>query len=96
MYGSRSCKHWGRVRPHFGFGISRAARAMSPQAPRNRRFDRWCSGIKVRPRIWNEALPIGNGRLGAMVFGGTARSASSSTRTRSGPANDVTAPTPRH
>jgi alpha-L-fucosidase 2 len=22
--------------------------------------------------IWNEALPIGNGRLGAMVFGGVA------------------------
>ena len=21
---------------------------------------------------WNEALPIGNGRLGAMIFGGTA------------------------
>src|SRR6188474_2597512 len=23
-------------------------------------------------RVWTEALPIGNGRLGAMVFGGTA------------------------
>lgn len=22
--------------------------------------------------IWNEALPIGNGRLGAMIFGGVA------------------------
>src|SRR5690606_20224625 len=23
--------------------------------------------------VWEEALPVGNGRLGAMVFGGTAR-----------------------
>jgi hypothetical protein len=29
---------------------------------------------------WNEALPLGNGRLGAMVFGGPARNASNSTR----------------
>ena len=29
---------------------------------------------------WNEALPVGNGRLGAMVFGGVAKSASNSTR----------------
>src|SRR6476469_6937299 len=24
------------------------------------------------PKVWEEALPIGNGRMGAMVFGGTA------------------------
>jgi alpha-L-fucosidase 2 len=27
----------------------------------------------ANPRVWEEALPIGNGRLGAMVYGGTAR-----------------------
>ncbi|MFN8093855.1 MAG: glycoside hydrolase N-terminal domain-containing protein [Vicinamibacteria bacterium] len=32
---------------------------------------------------WVEALPIGNGRLGGMVFGACRPSASSSTRTRS-------------
>lgn len=31
------------------------------------RYDRPAS-----PRVWEEALPLGNGRLGAMVFGGTA------------------------
>ena len=30
---------------------------------------------------WNEALPVGNGRLGAMVFGEFRRSVYSSTRT---------------
>ena len=25
---------------------------------------------RIRARNWNEALPVGNGRLGAMVFGG--------------------------
>ncbi len=29
------------------------------------------SGTERRPPTWNEALPLGNGRLGAMVFGGT-------------------------
>jgi alpha-L-fucosidase 2 len=28
---------------------------------------------KKPARRWTEALPIGNGRLGAMVFGGVAR-----------------------
>ncbi|MBC7902098.1 MAG: glycoside hydrolase N-terminal domain-containing protein [Gemmatimonadaceae bacterium] len=27
---------------------------------------------KTPAKDWNEALPIGNGRLGAMIFGGTA------------------------
>jgi alpha-L-fucosidase 2 len=26
----------------------------------------------ANPRVWEEALPLGNGRLGAMIFGGTA------------------------
>jgi len=26
----------------------------------------------ANPKVWEEALPIGNGRMGAMVFGGTA------------------------
>jgi alpha-L-fucosidase 2 len=30
----------------------------------------WYTSPAVR---WVEALPVGNGRLGAMVFGGTAR-----------------------
>ena len=29
-----------------------------------------CSGTGTRPRIGGDALPVGNGRLGGMVFGG--------------------------
>ena len=34
------------------------------------RRSRWRSGTGNRPKRWLEALPVGNGRLGAMVFGG--------------------------
>jgi alpha-L-fucosidase 2 len=37
---------------------------------RTRRPDLW---FAQPAKTWNEALPVGNGRLGAMVFGGTAR-----------------------
>ena len=30
-----------------------------------------CIWFKAPARVWNAALPLGNGRLGAMVFGGT-------------------------
>src|SRR6476620_1940970 len=43
---------------------------------------------------WNEALPIGNGRLGAMVFGGTNREQlqlNEETVWSGGPNNNVTA-----
>ncbi|MFM8643185.1 MAG: glycoside hydrolase N-terminal domain-containing protein, partial [Phycisphaerales bacterium] len=47
--------------------ISAVAAAL---APTERMPDLWYA----RPaNNWNEALPVGNGRLGAMVFGGTAR-----------------------
>ncbi|MFM8785715.1 MAG: glycoside hydrolase N-terminal domain-containing protein, partial [Phycisphaerales bacterium] len=47
--------------------ISAVASAL---APTERMPDLWYA----RPaNNWNEALPVGNGRLGAMVFGGTAR-----------------------
>ena len=40
--------------------------------PRNimRQQVRTCFGIPAPAAIWDQALPIGNGRLGAMVFGG--------------------------
>ena len=36
-------------------------------------FSANCLWYKNPARTWNEALPLGNGRLGAMVFGGVAR-----------------------
>ena len=47
--------------------ISAAATAL---APAERMPDLWYAHPA---KTWNEALPVGNGRLGAMVFGGTAR-----------------------
>ena len=44
---------------------------------------------------WVEALPIGNGHFGAMVFGGTPRHATSSTTTRCSRANRTITPTER-
>ncbi len=44
-----------------------ATAAEPPAAPRP---DLW---YPAPAATWNEALPVGNGRLGAMVFGGTAR-----------------------
>jgi pectinesterase len=38
-------------------------------------------------RVWVEALPVGNGRLGAMVFGGVALERIQFNGTRSGPAS---------
>jgi len=48
---------------------------MAPGARASRQGDRAASNDEVLwyrhpAKIWNEALPIGNGRLGAMVFGG--------------------------
>ncbi len=44
---------------------------------------------------WTQALPVGNGRLAAMVFGDPARSICNSTRTPSGRARNATGATPR-
>ena len=46
----------------FGFVFAVAAMAKSPAAPLKMEYD-------APAECWNEALPIGNGRLGAMVFG---------------------------
>ena len=46
------------------------ARHRSQRTPS--RPSRRCSGMTSPRRQWMEALPIGNGRLGAMVFGGVA------------------------
>ena len=44
----------------------------------------WPIWFKQPAKEWVEALPVGNGRLGAMVFGGVFDERCSSTRTRSG------------
>ncbi len=51
-----------------GHGFIAPAAASSPPAAR-------ADGLWYRQpaTVWTEALPVGNGRLGAMVFGGTAR-----------------------
>jgi alpha-L-fucosidase 2 len=39
--------------------------------PKNRRFPANCNcGYEQPAEKWTEALPVGNGRLGAMIFGG--------------------------
>jgi alpha-L-fucosidase 2 len=54
--------------------VPQGAPAPAPSEPsareRTRRPDLW---FAQPAKTWNEALPVGNGRLGAMVFGGTAR-----------------------
>lgn len=42
----------------------------SPEEQEMNKFDLW---YNAPANNWNEALPIGNGRLGAMVFGGVAQ-----------------------
>ncbi|USI72771.1 glycoside hydrolase family 95 protein [Sphingomonas morindae] len=49
-----------------GPGIARAGADAAPDRDTMLWYDRPAS-------VWTEALPIGNGRLGAMVFGGTAQ-----------------------
>ena len=44
---------------------------------------------------WNDALPVGNGRMGGMVFGSLPMSSSSSTRIPSGQAASETGTIPR-
>ena len=45
---------------------------------------RWILWYRQPAKQWTEAMPLGNGRLGAMVFGGVAEDASSSMKTRCG------------
>ncbi len=45
------------------YGADSVADPTTSQVPLNLRFDRPAG-------VWNEALPLGNGRIGAMVFGG--------------------------
>jgi len=47
------------------FGLGSSAAAQDGDASLTLRYDSPAKG-------WNQALPVGNGRLGAMVFGGTA------------------------
>ena len=42
---------------------------VAPQPPANTAQRLW---YRQPAATWNQALPIGNGRLGAMVFGGVA------------------------
>jgi alpha-L-fucosidase 2 len=44
-----------------------AVRAASAETPLVLHYN-----APANPRVWEEALPLGNGRIGAMVFGGTA------------------------
>ncbi len=49
--------------------LSRSAVALAGKAPApEERLTLW---YRQPARVWTEALPIGNGRLGAMIFGGT-------------------------
>jgi alpha-L-fucosidase 2 len=49
-------------------GPARQSRAASTAVPPPAALRLW---YRAPAASWNEALPIGNGRLGAMVFGGT-------------------------
>ena len=51
-------------------GAMRAAGAAIPEGPGTSPLTLW---YRQPAGAWTEALPIGNGRLGAMIFGGVAR-----------------------
>ena len=72
-----------------------AASPLTGQSPSSAQYDP--SALRLQysraAQKWVEALPIGNGRLGAMVFGGVGANACSSTRTRSGRAGRATGTT---
>src|SRR3990172_8958084 len=52
------------------FVFSAAVTQPSAAAPPSPDLTLW---YRQPAKAWTEALPVGNGRLGAMVFGGTAR-----------------------
>lgn len=51
-------------------GAALAAQAPSPGTPDPRDWSQWKLWYSQPAVNWNAALPLGNGRLGAMVFGG--------------------------
>ena len=53
-----------------GYGIAPAKLAGSVPPPKNARLTVW---LRQPAREWLEAFPVGNGRLGGMVFGGVSR-----------------------
>ena len=61
-------KQWSRRR--FLGAIPTGCRAASAATPANRNLSLW---YRQPADKWTDALPIGNGRLGAMVFGGIAK-----------------------
>jgi len=52
-------------------GVITVAKSSSEKAKVSGR--RWVLWYRQPARHWNEALPLGNGRMGAMVFGGVAQ-----------------------
>ena len=72
--------------PHRAVLAAAAAQAAEPKLWYAKPAERW----------EQEALPIGNGRLGAMIFGGVGGEPSSSTRTASGSATKPTPARIRH
>ena len=58
----------------LGAGLLPAARAFArPPAEPPSTTGRWRLWYGQAARRWVEALPIGNGRMGAMLYGGTGR-----------------------
>jgi len=58
------------IKPNILFGVSTLIILSSCQSPREEENQQETKLWYDQPAtIWNEALPIGNGRLGAMVFG---------------------------
>ena len=55
-----------------GLGLSPPARGEEPERGAAPEGSRLVLRYRQPARAWTEALPIGNGRLGGMVFGGTA------------------------
>ncbi|MCS7186454.1 MAG: glycoside hydrolase family 95 protein [Armatimonadota bacterium] len=51
--------------------LAKGAQMMDEAKAKNQR--KWVLWYRQPARNWNEALPLGNGRLGAMVFGGVAK-----------------------
>ena len=59
----------GGTQPPIAYGQAKVEGAEAVQAPEGR----WILWYRRPAADWTEALPVGNGRLGAMAFGGTAR-----------------------
>ncbi len=60
-------------RDAIGAAAGTAALAALPARGEDGTVDRQRLWYRQPATVWTEALPVGNGRLGAMVFGGTAR-----------------------